>query len=268
MSKCLVTKLNGVVNNPNLPIFEVMQQFTLDAIAASGNSSMNDEQKWALNHFFYQIGAIDNSGIYPNLTHIFLPMIALNVEKTLMNYKGNTDLYNSQDIVLSDGGISAISGTKEIGRFSFSPLTIADLTLISSVDELPSTATPFDSTAATADGNFQVSGNGTVTLTPIQTYNKSLIPSTPVGTKTLGLSCKGTTSSDISVYANDGTVTSLVSKLVQSDFRSIPNTNNSLRFRINENTKWYATILGNGITKAQLNTLVSAVADLRNAFIS
>ena len=90
MGTCLKTQLKAAVNNPNLPVFETIQQFTLDAITASGNSSMTDAQKWALNHFFFQIGAIDNDGIYAKMKYLFIPMICNNVAtKILVNYKGN-----------------------------------------------------------------------------------------------------------------------------------------------------------------------------------
>lgn len=91
MGNCLITKLKATVNNPNLPIIETMQQFTLDAIAASGNSSMTDDQKWALNYFFYQIGAITDSSIYSKLIYLGLPMIAGDLAGATLNYKGNVE---------------------------------------------------------------------------------------------------------------------------------------------------------------------------------
>lgn len=95
MAQCLHTRLKAEVSNPNLPVLETMQQFTLDAITASGNSSMTDAQKWALNHFFYQIGAIGNSGIYTKLGGLYLPLICGGVlAKALVDYKGT----NSRDI--------------------------------------------------------------------------------------------------------------------------------------------------------------------------
>ena len=98
MANCLVTKLKAAVNNPDLPVLETMQQFTLDAIAASGNASMTVDQKLALNHFFYRIGAIDNSGIYSKLGGLFLPLICGDVlAKALVDYKG-TNIEGREDI--------------------------------------------------------------------------------------------------------------------------------------------------------------------------
>ena len=85
-NNCLVTRLKTVVNDDSLPVIETMQQFTLDAIAASGNNNMTDAQKWALNHFFYSIGAISNSGIYSKLQVLGLPFIGTSLGTALHNY--------------------------------------------------------------------------------------------------------------------------------------------------------------------------------------
>ena len=72
--KCLVKTYNVVVNNPDLPILETMQQFTLNAIAASGNLSMTDEQKWALNRFFYKIEfEKPDSNVCQQIVHSMMP---------------------------------------------------------------------------------------------------------------------------------------------------------------------------------------------------
>lgn len=85
-NNCLVTRLKAVVNDDSLPVIETMQQFTLDAIAASGNNNMTDAQKWALNHFFYSIGAISNSGIYSKLQILGLPFIGTSLNTAIHNY--------------------------------------------------------------------------------------------------------------------------------------------------------------------------------------
>lgn len=99
MPICLHTTLQFESSNPNLPVLEAMQQFTLDAITASGNVSMTDAQKWALNHFFYQIGAIDNNGIYAKLGGLYMPLICGDVlAKAMVDYKG----VESEDISTKD----------------------------------------------------------------------------------------------------------------------------------------------------------------------
>ena len=107
MNKCLVTKLQAVVNNPNLPFFESMQQITLDAIAASGNDNMTDAQKNALNHFFYKIGAVSNSALWQKIGGIFLPMIcAKNNDTVITNYKTGVvkGIIHTEDLYISDNG--------------------------------------------------------------------------------------------------------------------------------------------------------------------
>lgn len=106
MGNCLVTKLKASVNNPELPILEIMQQFTLDAIAVSGNASMTDDQKGALNHFFYQIGAIDNSTLWQKIQGVYLPVICGdNVSTAMTDYVNNTVIAASPDSSFSNHGL-------------------------------------------------------------------------------------------------------------------------------------------------------------------
>lgn len=116
MKDCLHTRLRAIVDDPNLPILETMQQFTLDAIAASGNTSMTDAQKWALNHFFYQIGAISNDGVFAKLEGLYLPMISGdNLTYAMVDYKGNNNLsltgkkvkFQSHGLFIGDSGTGA-----------------------------------------------------------------------------------------------------------------------------------------------------------------
>lgn len=95
MNQCLVKQLKATVNNPNLPILETMQQITLDAIALSGNNTMTDEQKYALNHFYHQLGAISNSSLWQKIQGIILPFLANDAAHSVAEYKSNT-IYDSQ----------------------------------------------------------------------------------------------------------------------------------------------------------------------------
>ena len=122
-NNCLVTRLKAVVNDDSLPVIETMQQFTLDAIAASGNNNMTDAQKWALNHFFYQIGAISNSGIYPKLQILGLPFIGTSINTAVHNYVvGGASPYGiSSQLSFSDGIISSsYSGESAVCDYSIS----------------------------------------------------------------------------------------------------------------------------------------------------
>lgn len=90
---CLVTKFNAVVNNDNIPMLEIFEQFTQNAIELSGNSDIlsNDTQKWALNHFFITIGATSNSTLWQKIKGLYLPLICnKNAATAATNYTGNT----------------------------------------------------------------------------------------------------------------------------------------------------------------------------------
>lgn len=88
--ECLVEKLKVEVNNPDLPIFEPMLQFTLDAIQASGNNQMTNAQKSALNHFFYQIEVEKNDGIFSKISSLYMPLICnQSLSYALYDYKRN-----------------------------------------------------------------------------------------------------------------------------------------------------------------------------------
>lgn len=116
MKNCLVTKLKGTVNNPNLPILETMQQFTLDAIAASGNNNMTDEQKVALNHLFYQVGAITDNDTWAKIKVLAIPVLATPssecTNNLVWNYKNNSNMIS----VKSFSNFTGINGGLESNR--------------------------------------------------------------------------------------------------------------------------------------------------------
>lgn len=111
MNQCLVKQLKATVNNPNLPIVETMQQITLNAIALSGNNTMTDEQKYALNHFYYQLGAISNSSLWQKIQGIILPFLANDEQHSVADYKSNT-IYSStlSSNFMKSGGFIQVRG--------------------------------------------------------------------------------------------------------------------------------------------------------------
>lgn len=112
MSNCLVTRLKATVNNAELPILETMQQFTLDAIAKGGGMVLSDNQKWGLNHFFYQIGAISNRGLWPKIRSIYIPLIGVGRTGVSKDYKDDSTL-SSSSIVDKNGSLK-VSATTSI----------------------------------------------------------------------------------------------------------------------------------------------------------
>lgn len=91
-----------------------LSQFTLDAIEASGKV-MSDEQKYALESFFQNVGAIDNNGIWSKLDKVYIPFICDDLSKALVNYKDNAvdTVLNSNYLQLKSGGV-CVSGSENV----------------------------------------------------------------------------------------------------------------------------------------------------------
>ena len=86
--------------------------FTLAAITASGNSSMTNEQKSALDTFFGNIGAFGGaSDIWSKLDRVYIPFLSTELSKSCVNYKTNiVDKYLSADrYVLRNKGITGVA---------------------------------------------------------------------------------------------------------------------------------------------------------------
>lgn len=90
----MILVLNGAdfseANIGQIEIPRELDDFTKAAIVASGNSSMTDEQKMALDTFFRSIGAIDGSGVFAKLKYLYMPVLANTVSYALVNYKNNS----------------------------------------------------------------------------------------------------------------------------------------------------------------------------------
>lgn len=69
-----------------------LDPFTLAAITASGNQTMSDAQKLALDDFFEVLGTFENNGVWAKLDKVYLPMICGTLSTACVNYK---DLDNS-----------------------------------------------------------------------------------------------------------------------------------------------------------------------------
>lgn len=108
-NNCLVTKYKAVVDNPNLPVLETMQQITLDFIAKGGNMPMTDAQKLALNHFLYAVGAVDETATWNKVRSIFLPIIATEVSKAILDYKNNGVSLNNDSRFVEQSGCLEIA---------------------------------------------------------------------------------------------------------------------------------------------------------------
>jgi hypothetical protein len=124
-----------------------MQQFTLDAITASGNSSMTDAQKWALNHLFYTLGKFDDSenSIWNKISYIFLPIISTSVDHSCIDYvdnvnRGDASYYSELELVdkglkVAENGSGKYSVFVKNGDTNVRPVNISIFRSVSSVND-------------------------------------------------------------------------------------------------------------------------------------
>lgn len=148
MGNCLFTKVKGSANNPNLPILETMQQYTIDAIAASGNNSLTDAQKWALNDLFLALGVDGSKQVLSKIRKLYLPMIADDVSKALINYATDSfvedDTPNSANWELRNHGITQKASGQSFTLTLDNPLLATNFTqmwlrtenMVSGVDDM------------------------------------------------------------------------------------------------------------------------------------
>lgn len=87
-----------------------LNEFTKAAIAASGNLTMNDMQKSALNTFFNKVGAFTSTGIWAKTHYAWLPIISGDLDKAFLNYKSNevNVVPEATYWSLVDGGIKSL----------------------------------------------------------------------------------------------------------------------------------------------------------------
>jgi hypothetical protein len=142
MKQCLVTALLESVNNPDIPIIDTISDFTLAAITASGNNTLSNEQKFAVENFFRTIGATKNTGIWTKLDYVFLPILSTDIEHTLVDYKTNQAVSPDSRAQWSNHGISASSGA--YNTLVSSPMYNAeDFSVVVAVNALLNNASAF-----------------------------------------------------------------------------------------------------------------------------
>lgn len=121
----MVIRLDGADfsdNNLGKIYVGVLDNFTKAAITASGNSSMTDGQKAALNTFFETLGAFGTaSSIWSKLDKVYLPLIADDVANAMINYVDNSaDTTPSSDYwQLRNRGIVGSFETRTTDRLTY-----------------------------------------------------------------------------------------------------------------------------------------------------
>ena len=77
-------------NLGKVEVKRVLNQFTLAAIEASGNTSMTAEQKSALDTFFQNVGAFGSANsIWSKLDKVYIPFLCSSLSNACINYKTN-----------------------------------------------------------------------------------------------------------------------------------------------------------------------------------
>lgn len=97
-----------------------IDKFTESAIAASGNNSLTERQKAALNKFFKELGALDNSGVWMKLKKVYLPCLAAEINKACVNYKTNKNDFPSINAEYWDLRSKGLIAKKDIASPDYS----------------------------------------------------------------------------------------------------------------------------------------------------
>lgn len=91
---------------------EELDTFTLEALEASHNTSLEDGKKQALNTFFKEMGAFGSkSNLWSKFDMVYLPFVVSGMEYSLMNYIDNTTVVTPNTSYFSkvNGGIKPIA---------------------------------------------------------------------------------------------------------------------------------------------------------------
>lgn len=89
-----------------------LDNFTLKALEASHNTSLEDGKKQALNTFFEEMGAFGSqSNLWSKFDMVYLPFVVSGMEYSLMNYIDNTTVVTPNTSYFSkvNGGIKPIA---------------------------------------------------------------------------------------------------------------------------------------------------------------
>lgn len=133
----MIIKLKGAdfsANNLGQINVRELNDFTKLAITASGNTAMTEVQKYALDDFFYNIGAFGSkNNIYAKVKLLVLPIIANGIDGAKVNFQNNTSLPLSNNWTLDDYGIKAISETPRIAVTLSESISQDNVTIVSAI---------------------------------------------------------------------------------------------------------------------------------------
>lgn len=259
-----------------------LSELTKEAIEASGNNSMTDSQKRALDDFLMGI----QGEIFNSIEYLILPFIANSVNKAFVNYKNNTD-YGGMDLYeLYEGGIriSSQSETKTVKR-------IANTASLKTNNIFAITATKGKGSSIALDLSFMPSSYPQLTISTngsgSDRVNKtaSIMDSADISAKLQMDYSEALPLDEIVTYgllSKDGYLKTFNSdgKLKETTFSGemdfdstcylniLPSVayNGTIKSGIATHTL-YATIIGNGIDDTNMSKLMDSLKTLIQAFV-
>lgn len=296
----MVIRLDGADfsdNNLGKIYVGVLDNFTKAAITASGNSSMTDGQKAALNTFFETLGAFGTaSSIWSKLDKVYLPLIADDVANAMINYVDNSaDTTPSSDYwQLRNHGIVGSFETRTADRLTYTKNNFFIDVLNWSVMTL---STENNSTIANRYLAYYMGTNGNSRFSIFDSLSSAgnrlmnFVGITPSGSaqllstndagysknKALGFSVNNAT--DVTGIITDGTIitgaggsvlNNVVTETTSATYKPLCSANYSAdsNQRSNNSTTapYGAIIIGKRLTQAELTTLKGAMEALANVF--
>lgn len=280
MQKCLFEKLAGSANNPDLPIIETLQQFTLNAITASGNANVTEIQTYALNHFFYTVGAIDNSGIWTKLKYVFIPFLGNTVGKSFVDYLTNTNysIPSSASLVMRNGGVVGSSLiAKPVVEGSVNGISTSNLSIVAlyesdkniNLDSMSYVKLGSINVCAQSNANFHMIN--ITTGSPSSPAVRGMLPKEGNNyINGVGMTINQYDTDHYNPYfitANHSIVgaTSIESLATQSE-ETVTDGNLVATFLANESAAIQLLIVGQYLTPTELQTLMTACDTLKQAF--
>lgn len=267
MNKCLVTKLQTVVSNPNLPVLDTITEFALSKIAVAGNKVMTDDQKWHVSRFFNRLQGPSNGPIWQKIDFMFLPIISGTLKGALTDIKGETKEGSSTgSFTLGEDGYLHTSGSAIVVRSDYG-IDPMDFGYLVSVD--------------TELGSYkflQIDGvNVELSILPGAYYNKSLaiyntLTKESDQTETLFNSIYSDDTLTQSVYMRDSDNNNLLlttePHIVTSRAESMVGIHGATKLNsISEDAAGIgAIIVGKSFTQQESEIILEAITTLKKAF--
>lgn len=296
----MVIRLDGADfsgNNLGKIYVGVLDNFTKAAITASGNSSMTDGQKAALNTFFETLGAFGTaSNIWSKLDKVYLPLIADDVANAMINYVDNSaDTTPSSDYwQLRNRGIVGSFETRKADRLTYTKnnffidvLNWSVMTLSTENNSSKTIRNLVYYMGANGSSRFVIqdslssAGKRMMSFTGIAPSGSAQLLSTADAgfskNKALGFSVNSatnvtgiTTDGTIIMSAGGSVLNSVVTETTSATYKPLCSANYSSdanqRSNNTSTAPYGAIIIGKRLTQAEMTTLKGAMEALANVF--